>query len=71
MLAELSPGVLTNKIRHCVEKENIRTIIIDSLNGYQNAMPGEQLLILHMHELLQYLSRRGADSFLAQLLSTG
>jgi circadian clock protein KaiC len=27
-------------------------------------MPGEQALILHMHELLQYLNRRGASTFL-------
>src|SRR6202008_3451741 len=37
---------------------------IDSLNGYQAAMPEEQALILHMHELLQYLNRRGAMTFL-------
>ena len=41
-----------------------RTIVIDSLNGYQAAMPGEQALILHMHELLQYLNRQGASTFL-------
>jgi circadian clock protein KaiC len=38
--------------------------VIDSLNGYQAAMPGEQALILHMHELLQYLNRQGASTFL-------
>ena len=38
--------------------------MIDSLNGYQNAMPQEQYLILHMHELLQYLNRVGAATFL-------
>ena len=47
-----------------VEKDNIRTVVIDSLNGYQNAMPQEQHLILHMHELLQYLNRVGAATFL-------
>jgi circadian clock protein KaiC len=38
--------------------------VIDSLNGYQNSMPQEQYLILHMHELLQYLNRVGAATFL-------
>ena len=38
--------------------------MIDSLNGYQAAMPDEQNLILHMHELLQYLNRQGASTFL-------
>ena len=62
--AEVSQGEFAHKVRSCVEKENIRTVIIDSLNGYQNAMPEEQFLILHMHELLQYLNRLGAATFL-------
>jgi circadian clock protein KaiC len=37
--------------------------VIDSLNGYQAAMPEENSLILHVHELLQYLNRRGAATF--------
>ena len=41
-----------------------RTVVIDSLNGYEVAMPGEQALILHIHELLQYLNRQGATTFL-------
>ena len=40
------------------------TVVIDSLNGYQAAMPEEQSLILHMHELLQFLNRQGATTFL-------
>ena len=39
-------------------------MVIDSLNGYQAAMPEEQFLILHLHELLQYLNRQGAATFL-------
>ncbi len=62
--AEVSPGEFAHKVRHCVDRENIRTVAIDSLNGYQNAMPQEQYLILHMHELLQYLNRQGASTFL-------
>jgi circadian clock protein KaiC len=62
--AEVSPGEFAHKVRSCVEKEAIRTVIIDSLNGYQNAMPEEKFLILHMHELLQYLNRLGAATFL-------
>ncbi len=41
-----------------------RTVVIDSLNGYQAAMPEEKQLILHMHELLQFLNRQGASTFL-------
>src|SRR5215468_11715471 len=62
--AEISPGEFAHRARKAVEKDNIRTVVIDSLNGYQNAMPQEQHLILHMHELLQYLNRLGATTFL-------
>ena len=62
--AEVSPGEFAHRVRSCVEKEDIRTVVIDSLNGYQNSMPQEQFLILHMHELLQYLNRQGAATFL-------
>ena len=62
--AELTPGEFSERVRRCVEADDARTIVIDSLNGYQAAMPGEQALILHMHELLQYLNRQGASTFL-------
>ena len=62
--AEVSPGEFAHKVRTCVEEQSIRTVVIDSLNGYQNSMPQEQFLILHMHELLQYLNRQGATTFL-------
>ena len=62
--AELSPGEFSDHVRRCVEHGGARTIIIDSLNGYQAAMPEENALILHMHELLQFLNRHGATTFL-------
>ncbi len=62
--AELSPGEFTHRVRTAVDHEGIKIVVIDSLNGYQAAMPEEQFLILHLHELLQYLNRRGAATFL-------
>ena len=62
--AELSPGEFAHRVRNCVDRHAVRTVVIDSLNGYQSAMPEEQSLILHMHELLQYLNRQGATTFL-------
>jgi circadian clock protein KaiC len=47
-----------------VEDHEAQTVVIDSLNGYQASMPEEQALVLHMHELLQYLNRQGASTFL-------
>jgi circadian clock protein KaiC len=62
--AELSPGEFAHRVRMCVDKDNVRTVIIDSLNGYQSAMPEERSLLLHMHELLQFLNRQGCATFL-------
>jgi circadian clock protein KaiC len=62
--AELSPGEFSHRVRRLVQSANAKTVIIDSLNGYQAAMPEENSLILHIHELLQYLNRQGATTFL-------
>jgi len=39
-------------------------VLIDSLNGYQASMPHEQALVLHIHELLQFLNRQGVTTFM-------
>src|SRR6185437_6340961 len=62
--AELSPGEFAHRVRKRVDEDQIKTVVIDSLNGYQAAMPEENSLILHMHELLQYLNRQGAATFM-------
>jgi circadian clock protein KaiC len=62
--AELTPGEFSSRVRRCVEVHGAQTVVIDSLNGYKAAMPGEHALVLHMHELLQYLNRQGATTFL-------
>ena len=63
--AEISPGEFAHNVRNVVDRENIHTVAIDSLNGYQAAMPEESFITLHLHELLQYLNRQGAATFLA------
>lgn len=62
--AELSPGEFAQRVRDRVSTYEAKTVVIDSINGYQAAMPEENALILHMHELLQYLNRQGANTFL-------
>ncbi|HEY6049151.1 MAG TPA: ATPase domain-containing protein, partial [Sphingomicrobium sp.] len=62
--AELAPGEFAQRVRNCIEEHSARTVLIDSLNGYQASMPEEKQLILHMHELLQFLNRCGATTFL-------
>jgi circadian clock protein KaiC len=62
--AELTPGEFSERVRCSVEEHGARTVVIDSLNGYQSAMTGEGALVLHIHELLQYLNRQGVTTFL-------
>lgn len=62
--AELSPGEFAAKVRHAVEDEGARLIVIDSLNGYLNSMPEERFLAPQMHEMLGYLNARGIVTIL-------
>jgi circadian clock protein KaiC len=62
--AELSPGEFAHRVRERVDASGAKTVVIDSLNGYSAAMPNENSLVLHIHELLQYLNRQGATTFL-------
>ncbi len=62
--AELSPGEFADRVRSSVQDPSVRTVVIDSLNGYQAAMPQENSLILHIHEVLQFLNRNGVSTFL-------
>jgi circadian clock protein KaiC len=57
--AEMSPGEFVHLVRRSVEEEKVRLVVIDSLNGFLNAMPEERYLILQMHELLSYLNQLG------------
>jgi circadian clock protein KaiC len=62
--AELSPGELTTAIRMAVELDGANVIVIDSLNGYMNAMPEERFLVIQLHEILTYLAQRGVVTIL-------
>jgi circadian clock protein KaiC len=62
--AELSPGEFAHQIRVAIEEWGAHLIIIDSLNGYLNAMPGDRFLTIQLHELLMYLSQKGVATIL-------
>ena len=64
--AELSPGEFADRVRCAVEIGDIKMVIIDSLNGYLNAMPGEKQLLLQLHELLSFLRHRGVTTLLTE-----
>ena len=62
--AELSPGEFAQRVRQRVADFDASVVVIDSINGYQASMPEENALILHVHELLQFLNRQGTNTFL-------
>jgi len=62
--AELSPGELGHQIRWAVDRDHASIIVVDSLNGYLNAMPAERYLVIQLHELLTYLGQRGVATIL-------
>lgn len=62
--AEVTPGEFAHLVRREVEDNGVSMIVIDSLNGYLNAMPEERFLTLHLHELLSYLTEKGVASLL-------
>jgi circadian clock protein KaiC len=62
--AELSPGEFSSRVREAVEENGSTFLAIDSLNAYLQAMPGENFLLLQMHELLMYLNQQGVTTII-------
>lgn len=62
--AAISPGEFAQMVRDSVERDAARVVVIDSLNGYLNAMPRDAYLTAQLHELLAYLNARGVATFL-------
>jgi circadian clock protein KaiC len=60
--AELAPGEFASDVRHEVEEQHSRFVVLDSLNAYMHAMPGEHFLLLQMHELLNFLNQQGVTT---------
>jgi circadian clock protein KaiC len=61
--AELSPGQFVAIVRNIVEA-GVRTLVIDSLNGYLNAMPNERVVVIQLHELLTFLAHRSVTTLM-------
>lgn len=66
--AEMSAGEFATIVRRAAEGTDLGTpaklIIIDSLNGYLNAMPEEKFLTAQLHELLSCLGQLGVVTML-------
>ena len=62
--AEMTPGEFSALVCNAVDKHGAKAIVIDSLNGYLNAMPNDRFLTLHLHELLSYLGHRDVTTII-------
>jgi circadian clock protein KaiC len=62
--AEVAPGEFASRVMGTVQENGTRVVIIDSLNGYLNAMPEERFLTIQMHELLTSLNQQGVVTLL-------
>lgn len=60
---EVTPSEFASCVREAVKPDEqgrrVSIVSIDSLNGYLNSMPHEKFLNIQLHDLLQYLGRRG------------
>ena len=63
--AELAPGEFVTRVRHLVDEDHLQVVVLDSLNGFLNAMPHEQFLSMQLHELLTYLGQQGVATILS------
>jgi len=61
---QISPGEFAHLVRQSVDRDRARVVVIDSLNGYLNAMPQSNYLTSQLHELLSYLNNKGVATFL-------
>jgi len=62
--AEVAPGEFASSVMGAVNDTRARIVVIDSLNGYLNAMPEERFLTIQMHELLTSLNQQGVVTLL-------
>lgn len=62
--AELAPGEFAGRIMSLVKEQNLKVLVIDSLNGFMHAMAGEKELVLHLHELLTALNSKGVTTLM-------
>jgi len=62
--AELSPGEFATEVLADARRPGTSIVVIDSLNGYLNAMPEERFLVTQLHELLTSLGQLGIVTIL-------
>jgi circadian clock protein KaiC len=60
---DMSPGQFSHRVRRAVAG-GARVVLIDSLNGYLNAIPQVEGPLVRMHELLSFLNEHGVATLI-------
>jgi circadian clock protein KaiC len=60
----MSPGEFSHRVVTAVRDNGARVVLIDSLNGYLNAIPQVEAPLVRMHELLSYLNECGVATII-------
>jgi circadian clock protein KaiC len=66
---ELSPGELAFQTMERVQKDGVRLVVIDTINGYLHSMPEERFLHIQLHELLSFLGQTGVTTMMVMAQS--
>jgi len=62
--SQITPGQFVHDISTSMGQSHAGMVVIDSLNGYLQAMSSDRSFIVHLHELLAYLNTRGVITVL-------
>ncbi|HSS97063.1 MAG TPA: ATPase domain-containing protein, partial [Terriglobales bacterium] len=62
--SHITPGEVTHEMSKCIEESHAGMVVIDSLNGYLQAMSSDSAFVVHLHELLAYLNSKGVITIL-------
>ena len=62
--SHITPGQVIHNISTSIEQNHAGVVVIDSLNGYLQAMSSDRSFVVHLHELLAYLNARGVITIL-------
>ena len=64
--AELTPGQFSAAILAAVHR-GAKMVVIDSLNGYLQAMPDERFMTTYLHEILTFLGQHQVGNLMVRV----
>jgi circadian clock protein KaiC len=63
-VGSITPGELASSLRRNIDEEQVKVIVLDSINGYLHSMPDQRQLMVQLHEMLSCLEEAGVLTLL-------